>query len=125
MKHPIKVLIADDDRTTRSALRLLLGELRLDVIGEAVDGERALEACRTLKPELVFMDIGMPVLDGLTAARHLLADSPDIKIIMITASPTVENLQTAVRSGAGGFVVKPFSAAKVKQAIDQCRMGFR
>ncbi len=125
MDMPINVVIADDDRITRSALRMVLNELRHVVVGEAADGERALEAVRHLKPDVVFMDIEMPGMDGLEAARRLQQSSPATQVIMVSAHVTVDNLQDSVRAGAGGFVVKPFNAAKVRHAIEQCRRGFR
>lgn len=116
----INVLIADDDRLTRSVLRLLLQEHLYTVIGEATDGEKAVEMCLGLKPDIAFLDIDMPKLTGHQAALQIKQDNSDIKVIMISALATASNVQQAMQAGASGFVVKPFNAIKVIEAIDLC-----
>ncbi len=116
----INILIADDDRLTRSVLRLLLQEHLYTVIGEATDGEKAVEMCLGLKPDIAFLDIDMPKLTGHQAALQIKQDNSDIKVIMISALATASNVQQAMQAGASGFVVKPFNAIKVIEAIDLC-----
>lgn len=116
----ISILVADDDRLTRSVLRLLLQEQLYTVVGEATDGEKAIELCLSLKPDVAFLDIDMPKLNGHQAAQRIKQDNPNIKIIMISALATEGNVQQALQAGASGFVVKPFNAIKVIGAIDHC-----
>lgn len=116
----IKIIIADDDRTTRSALRLLLMENRYIVIGEAMDGEKAIELCLSLNPNIAFIDINMPKVDGHLAAQQIRQRNPKTGVIMISSLPTLSNVRQAMESGAGGFVVKPFNASKVVEAINNC-----
>lgn len=120
IRENIKVVIADDDATTRAALRLLLQEHFYSVIGEASDGERAVELCTGLKPDVVFLDIDMPKLNGNLAAQKLRELQPKIGIVVVSALSTIENVQQAQLSGASAFVVKPFNAAKLIGAIDNC-----
>lgn len=116
----VNILIADDDRVTRSVLRLMLQEQLYTVVGEATDGEKAVEMCLSQKPDIAFIDIDMPKLNGHQAAQQIRQDNQNIKIIMISALATMSNVQQAMQAGASGFVVKPFNAVKVIEAIDNC-----
>lgn len=116
----LKIIIADDDSTTCSVLRLLLREHGFSVLGEAHDGEKAVELCLLHRPDIAFLDIDMPKLSGHDAARKIKAGAPDAGIIMISALPTLDNVQKSLDAGAAGFVVKPFNAMKVMDAIGQC-----
>jgi YesN/AraC family two-component response regulator len=117
MKTKFNIVIADDDRVTRSVLRLLLLENKYAVIGEAIDGVRAVEICAQLKPDIAFIDIDMPRMSGHEVAVEILRTNPQIKIIMVSALASLENVQNAMQSGAAGFVVKPFTAQKIIAAI--------
>lgn len=119
-KKPLTVVIADDDSTTRHVLRLLLIEHGLQVVAEAFDGEKAVELCATHKPDIAFLDINMPRLDGHQAAEKIRKRAPKTGMIMITAVPTMDNVQKALQAGISGFVVKPFNAVKVVEAIRNC-----
>lgn len=116
----INIFIADDDRMTRTALRLLLSEQWCNVIGEAVDGEKALEMCMALQPDIAFIDINMPKMNGHQAAQNIRSHCPKTSVIMISTLPTLSNVQQAMQAGANGFVVKPFNTIKVIEAIEQC-----
>jgi YesN/AraC family two-component response regulator len=118
--HKQKIIIADDDAVTRSALRMLLTEQGHDVIGEAADGARALEMCTTLKPDIVFADINMPRLDGHELAEQIRQQAPQVRIVIISSLPTVANVQRALLGGAAGFIVKPFNGVKVIEALRNC-----
>ena len=121
-KHKeLKVLIADDDATTRSVLRLLLRDHGHEIVAEAGDGERAVELCQSLAPDIAFIDINMPRLDGHTAAERIRQVAPAVGLIMVTNLPTRDNVQKALQAGVSGFVVKPFNAVKVVEAIEYCR----
>lgn len=117
-KKPMKAVIADDDLTTRNALRLLLREHGIQVVAEAGDGDKAVELCDSNLPDLVFLDINMPKLDGLQVAETIRRRIPDIGIIMVSAVPTMDNVQKALQAGINGFIVKPFSAVKVMEVIE-------
>ncbi|MFC7514622.1 response regulator transcription factor [Herbaspirillum sp. GCM10030257] len=121
LQTPFRIVIADDDSTTCSVLRLLLQEHGHLVIGEAHDGEKAVDMCEIHKPDIAFLDIQMPRLTGHDAARRIVERTPDVGIIIVSAVPTLENVQAALQAGAASFVVKPFNAVKVVDAIEQCR----
>ena len=116
----INVLIADDDATTRLVLRLLLQEHEFNVIGEATNGEKAVELCCSQKPQIAFLDIDMPRLDGKQAAKKIRAQQPNTSIIIVSAVSTADNVKEAAEAGASAFVVKPFTAGKLIDAIDTC-----
>ncbi|MGZ3237709.1 MAG: response regulator transcription factor [Burkholderiaceae bacterium] len=116
----VKIVIADDDSTTRYVLRLLLQEQLYTVVGEAVDGEKAVELCALHKPNIAFIDIHMPVMNGHEASQQIRKQNPHTSIIMISALSTLDNVRQAMEAGASGFVVKPFSAVKLTEAINNC-----
>lgn len=119
-RKKMRIVVADDDSTTCRVLRLLLHEHGHLVVAEAHDGEKAAELCETHKPDIAFLDIDMPRLDGHGAAERIRQSFPDIGMIMVTAQPTLDNVQKALQHGASGFVVKPFNAIKVVDAIENC-----
>jgi DNA-binding NarL/FixJ family response regulator len=105
----VRVLIADDQDLVRAGLRMLIDtEPDLEVAGEAVDGEHALLAARSLRPDLVLMDIHMPNLDGLAATRKLLEDRDEYapRVVMLTTFDRNEYVYEALRAGASGFLLK-------------------
>jgi CheY-like chemotaxis protein len=116
----LNILIADDDSTTRHVLRLLLREHGHQVVAEAHDGEKAVELCEVHKPDIAFLDIDMPRMDGHSAAERIKQVTPGVVMIMVTNLPTLDNVQKALQIGISGFVVKPFNATKVVEAIDNC-----
>jgi CheY-like chemotaxis protein len=119
-RKKMNIVVADDDSTTCRVLRLLLHEHGHLVVAEAHDGEKAVELCETHKPDIAFLDIDMPRLDGHSAAERIRQSMPGIGMIMVTAQPTLDNVQKALQHGASGFVVKPFNAIKVVEAIENC-----
>jgi two-component system, chemotaxis family, chemotaxis protein CheY len=117
----VKILIADDDGTTRLILRALLQQNYFDVVGEAGDGEKAVELWTGLKPDIVFLDIDMPKLTGHEVTARIRQKNSMTGIIIISALATAKNVRQAIDAGANGFVVKPFNANRVLDAIEQCR----
>ena len=113
-------VIADDDRMTRSLLRMLLQEKQYRVLAEAGDGEKAIELCMQHKPDIIFIDIDMPQLDGHQATRKIREHGLQTQIITISALATLQNVQQAMEAGASSFVVKPFNSKKVHDAVQQC-----
>ena len=105
----IRLLIADDQALVRAGFRMILdAEDDLEVVGEATDGLDAVEQVRTLKPDVVLMDIRMPELDGIEATRRLLADAGDhpVRVLMLTTFDLNEYVYEALRAGASGFLLK-------------------
>src|SRR3954453_9778676 len=103
---PARILIVDDHPLTREALSSLLGAHGLDVIGCASDGAEAIVEAARLQPDLVLLDLSMPGGDGLTALPRLREAAPDCEVVVLTASGTEENLLSAIRAGAAGYLLK-------------------
>jgi YesN/AraC family two-component response regulator len=105
----------------RSILRMLLNENHYRILGEAADGEKAIELCRQHQPDIVFLDIDMPHVDGHEAARIIRESGVQTQIVMVSSLATLPNVQQALQTGVCGFVVKPFNSAKVNEVIRQCQ----
>jgi DNA-binding NarL/FixJ family response regulator len=102
----IRVLIADDQRLVRSGFRVILDtEADIEVVGEAADGAEALRLVRQMRPDVVVMDVRMPVMDGLEATRQIVADS-DTRVVVLTTFDADEYVYGALQSGASGFMLK-------------------
>jgi DNA-binding NarL/FixJ family response regulator len=115
-----RVLIADDEALVRAGFRLLVGYAAdLDVVGEAANGAQAVSQARALRPDVVLMDIRMPVMDGLEATRMILAGrgDPVPRILIVTTFDDDENVFEALRSGASGFVLKDTPPEQLLEAI--------
>ena len=115
---PVRVLIADDHRLFAEALEAVLSsEARIEVIGRASDGAEAVELARRLQPDLVVLDISMPVLDGFEAAAALERLQPAPAILMLTGSNAPEDVDRARRVGVNGYITKDAIAASLVDAI--------
>jgi DNA-binding NarL/FixJ family response regulator len=101
-----RILLVDDHPLTRSALAGLLTQHGFEVVGEASDGEEAIEAATGLQPDLILLDLSMPGLDGLSALPRLRSAAPQCEVVVLTASGTEENLLGAIRGGAAGYLLK-------------------
>ena len=115
----IRVLLVDDQRLVRAGFRSILdGEDDISVVAEAADGREALQAAHDHHPDVVLMDIRMPVLDGLAATRHLLAD-PGVrtKVVILTTFDLDEDVYGALRAGASGFLVKDTEPEELVHAV--------
>jgi DNA-binding NarL/FixJ family response regulator len=102
----MRILIADDHSLFRDGITSLLKASGFEVIGEARDGEQAVRETLRLKPDIVLMDLNMPVMNGLQALRQIRASAPAIKVVMLTISDRNEDLVTAIESGAYGYLLK-------------------
>jgi DNA-binding NarL/FixJ family response regulator len=117
-KEPIRVLIADDHSLFAAALQAILGgDNRFEVVALATDGRQAVDLASSLKPDVVLMDIAMPVLDGFQATRELRKRSPGTAVLMLTGSNARIDVDKARKSGAAGYVTKDRIAGDLIDAI--------
>ncbi|MFJ8210671.1 response regulator [Streptomyces sp. NPDC096033] len=112
-----RVVIADDQELVRTGFRLILTARGIDVVGEAGDGAEAVAAVCRLRPDVVLMDIRMPAMDGLEAARRLLAQAPDCRVIMLTTFDLDHYVYAALAAGASGFLLKDVTPAHLAAAV--------
>jgi DNA-binding NarL/FixJ family response regulator len=113
-----RVLIADDQTLFRSGLaRLLDGDDRVSVVGEAADGLEAVKLAASLKPDVVLMDIKMPNLDGIEATRRIVSESPKSKVLMLTTFDADNHVIQALKAGASGYVLKDSEASAIVSSI--------
>ena len=112
-----RILVAEDETLIRLDLVEMLGELGYDVVGQASNGEQAVALAKELKPDLVIMDVKMPILDGLSAAEQL-HETKQCPVIMLTAFSQTELVERARDAGVMAYVVKPFTADDLRPAID-------
>ncbi|MBS6546017.1 MAG: response regulator [Butyricicoccus pullicaecorum] len=117
-KPALRVVIADDEPITRMDIKEILEEKGYEVIGEAADGFDAVELCKTKKPELVLMDIKMPLLDGLSAARIMMEEDVDAAIVLLTAYSEREFIDSAKDLGISGYLVKPIDEKSLIPSIE-------
>ena len=123
---PIRVLLADDQALVRGALAALLTlERDLDVVGEVGRGDEVLDACRTLHPDVVLMDVEMPGMDGLQASAALRKALPHIKVLVVTTFGRPGFLRRAMQAGVSGFVVKDTPATQLADAVRRVHAGLR
>jgi DNA-binding NarL/FixJ family response regulator len=114
----IRVLIADDHRLFAEALEAILaGDERFSVVGHAGDGREAVRLAQEARPDVVLMDISMPVMDGIEAARRIRADRPETSVLMLTGSNSRDDVDRARKAGASGYVTKDRIAAELIEAI--------
>jgi DNA-binding NarL/FixJ family response regulator len=114
----IRVLIADDHRLFAEALEAILaGDRRITVVGHAIDGGEAVKLANDLTPDVVLMDINMPVMDGIEAARSIRGTTSSTNVLMLTGSNSRADVDRARRAGAAGYVTKDRIAAELIDAI--------
>jgi DNA-binding NarL/FixJ family response regulator len=118
----IRVLLADDHEATHEQVARVLGPDR-PVVAVASDGQSALELAASVAPDLVVLDISMPLMDGIQVARRLLADDPGARIVFLTASEQPELAQVCLELGAVGYVIKARMAHDLPMAVEQVMAG--
>ena len=116
--NSVRILIADDHVLIRGGLRTLLAhEPRFQVVAEAANGLEAVEAAERERPDVAILDIGMPTLNGIEAARRISASAPDIHIVMLTVYSDEGYLLSALRAGARGYVLKSSAESEIVDAV--------
>jgi DNA-binding NarL/FixJ family response regulator len=116
---PLRIVLADDHPLVRDALRRTLDtQPDMDVVGEASDGQEAVELCISLRPDLVLMDVRMPNLDGLEATRQIKKEVPGTIVLILTASDWPYDFSEALKAGAAGYMLK---VAPIPETIDAVR----
>jgi len=116
--RPVRVLIADDQTLFRSGLaRLLNDDPRVEVVGEAVDGEDAARQAALLRPDVVLMDIKMPNSDGVQATQRIMAENPTAKVLILTTFDTDSYVLQALKAGASGYVLKDSRVESIVSSI--------
>lgn len=124
MSKPIRIVIVDDHNMVRRGLAVLLDEFEdLDVVGEAGDGELAVDVCREKKPDIVLMDMIMPRMDGVTATRAIREAIPQVQVIALTSFSDETNVQAALKAGAVGYLMKNISGDDLANAIRRAHEG--
>lgn len=120
----INILVVDDDALVRAGLKMILGgHPQFTIIGEAIDGEHAIQQYRALQPDVVLMDIRMPKRDGLSATTEILAEFPDANVIVLTTFDTDEFIVRALRAGSRGFLLKDSTPADLIRAVELAAQG--
>ena len=118
----LRILVADDHEIVRrGTLSLLEGEADLEICGEAVNGRDALDQARATNPDIVILDIGMPSLNGLEAARQILKEFPQTKILILTVHESEQVVREVLDAGARGFILKSDAARDLVAAVDALR----
>ena len=122
----VRVVIVDDDALVRAALRLILGsDSGVTVLGEGSDGRSGYDAARSLRPDVVLMDLHMPGTDGVWATAQIAADCPDTKVLVLTAFDTDAMVAAALRAGATGFLLKDSAPEIIFRAVHAAADGQR
>jgi DNA-binding NarL/FixJ family response regulator len=115
----VRILIADDHAVVRQGIRSLLqNHLGWEICGEASDGRQAVDMAKQLKPDIVVMDIGMPNLNGLEAARLMLRDNPEQKIVIATVNESEQVIRAVLQAGARGYILKSDAALDLVSAVE-------
>lgn len=114
-----RVLIVDDSMTSRKFLKAMLTDAGHEVVGEAKNGKEGVESYFEIRPDIVTMDITMPVMDGIEAVGEIMERDPEAKVIMVTAAGQKSNMVEAIRKGASDFIHKPFDSDVIVDVIEK------
>ena len=124
MKNTIRILLVDDHTILRDGIRSLLeDELDMEVIGEAEDGHAAVKMTAQLEPDVVVMDIAMPLLNGLEATRQIKRNNPQVKVLILTMHENEEYIRQVLATGAMGYILKDAAARELLGAIRAVHRG--
>ena len=114
-----KILIVDDSRTSRKMLRNILESNGHEIIDEAVNGQAGVQKFQALKPDVVTLDITMPVVDGVEALKMIKALDPESKVVMVTAAGQKNKMIECIKAGANEFLTKPFEQQEIVDVINK------
>lgn len=120
---PIRILIAEDQLLVRQGLAALLKAEDIQIVGEAEDGAAAVDMAKSLRPDIVLMDLSMPVLDGVEATRRLKRVAPQIRVLILTVANCERRVAEALAAGADGYALKRLGHEELMAAINSVRMG--
>ncbi|MGY4817380.1 response regulator [Pseudomonas chlororaphis subsp. piscium] len=124
MNPALRLVLADDHEVTRTGfVALLAGHPEFEVVGQARDGQEALDLCERLQPDIAILDIRMPLLNGLGAARLLQQRQPAIKVVIFTMDDSPDHLEAAIAAGAVGYLLKDASRSEVLGALQRVAQG--
>lgn len=112
-----KILIVDDSMTSKKFLRTMLERAGCEIIGEASDGQEGVDKYKELKPDVVTMDITMPIKNGIEALEEIIAYDSNAKVVMVTAAGQNTNIVEALKLGAADFIQKPFEIERIAAVI--------
>ena len=122
--EPARLLLADDHDLVRDGFHRMLGrEPDLEVVGEASNGREAVELCRSLRPDLVLMDVRMPEMDGLEATRTIKAERPEVSVLVVSTHENPDYLFEALKAGAAGYVLKDAPKRRLVDAVRRVLNG--
>jgi two-component system chemotaxis response regulator CheY len=124
-KTRLSIVIAEDNDMMRSLLRAMLRGEEYEVVGEARNGQTAIDMVERLKPDIVCMDVVMPEKSGIEALREIKATRPETEVIMVTGNSDPETVQESIMNGASGFIIKPFNAARVLDTLGKVAARIR
>jgi DNA-binding NarL/FixJ family response regulator len=121
---PTRVLLVDDHALVRAGLSALLGAVaHIDVVGEAADGRRAVDLATRLRPDVVLMDLSMPVLNGIEATRRIARDAPGTHVVMLTSIADRRRVSEAIDAGAQGYLLKDCDTQDIIAAVASASRG--
>jgi NarL family two-component system response regulator LiaR len=124
MSNPIRILITDDHVVVRRGTQALLAtEPEIEVVGEAKNGEEAVAKALQLQPDVILMDLEMPIMDGIEAIRRITASRPDARVLVLTSFATDDKVFPAIKAGALGYLLKDSSPDELVRAIRQVYRG--
>ena len=119
----IRVVLADDHKIVRQGTKLYLTSMGIDVVGEATDGNEAVELARKLRPDVMVMDIHMPELTGIEATRRIRHDTDDVRVLVLTAYDNPAYIHALLDAGADGFVLKTAELSELLNAVKEVAVG--
>lgn len=123
-KRALRVLIVDDYDMTRTLLRIILRGQNFEVVGDATDGQMAVEMCQRLKPDIMLLDVVMPKMNGLEVLAKLQSMNALPLVLMVTSAEEERVVSQAMQSGASGYILKPFNTASVIETLNEARERF-
>jgi len=123
-KRVLRVLIVDDYDMTRTLLRIILRGQNFEVVGDATDGQMAVEMCQRLKPDIMLLDVVMPKMNGLEVLAKVQSMNALPLVLMVTSAEEERVVSQAMQSGASGYILKPFNTASVIETLNEARERF-